>query len=533
MRDDVGTTLTGDCRIGGKAVTGGGDAYTGVDARTAASLPPTCRDATVAQIDLACSAAAGAAAAYAATGAPARARFLRAVADGIVGLGDALLARCEQETALPRPRLESERGRTVNQLRMFAALLEEGSWVDASIERALPDRQPVPRPDLRRMSLPLGPVAVFGSSNFPFAYSVAGGDTASALAAGCPVVVKAHPAHPGTGELVARAIDAAVASCGMPAGTFAFVHGRGHGVGKALVLHPAIAAVGFTGSPQGGRALCDAAASRSQPIPVFAEMGSSNPVFVLPEALAQRAARVAETLAASATGAVGQMCTCPGLVVVVEGAGADALARELQQRIAAVPAGVLVHSSIGEHFARAVAEIEALGAVAVARGGHGRAAAATETAAVLYTATAEQVLQHERLRAEVFGPALLLVRCRDHAQMLAVAAALPGQLTGTLHGTDDDLIANQDLFLLLQQRVGRVVVNGVPTGVEVGSAMQHGGPWPASSAAATTSVGTAAIRRWVRPVCFQDVPQALLPVELRDGNPAGIWRLVDGLPGRT
>jgi NADP-dependent aldehyde dehydrogenase len=319
----------------------------------------------------------------------------------------------------------------------------------------------------------------------------------------------------------------------MPAGTFAFVHGRGHAIGRALVVHPAIAAVGFTGSPHGGRALCDAAASRSQPIPVYAEMGSSNPVFVLPEALAQRAAWLADKLAASATGAVGQMCTCPGLVVVVEGAGAEALRKELQQRIAAVPAGVLVHSSIGDNFARARAEIEALGVVAVARGGGGRAAVATETAAVLYAATAEQVLQHERLRAEVFGPALLLVRCRDRAQMLAVAAALPGQLTGTLHGTDADLVANRELFALLQQRVGRVVVNGVPTGVEVGSAMQHGGPWPASSAAATTSVGTAAIRRWVRPVCFQDVPQALLPVELRDGNPAGIWRLVDGLPGLT
>jgi len=525
------SALAGECRIGGRGVPGGGEAFQAIDPRSGAPLAPVYRDASGAQLADACAHAAAAAEPYAAMAAAQRARFLRAIGERLLAIGEPLVARVMAETALPRPRVEGERARTIGQLQLFAALLDEGSWVDARIDTAQPARQPQPKPDLRRMLFPLGPVAVFGASNFPLAYSVAGGDTASALAAGCPVVVKAHPAHPGSSELVAQVIDAAAEQCGVPAGAFALVHGRVHAVGAQLVQHPALTAVGFTGSPQGGRALFDLCALRPTPIPVFAEMGSANPVFVLPEALAQRGAAVAAALAASSMLAVGQMCTSPGIALCLDGAPAALFVAALQAQFAGAPAGTMVHPSIADGHARAVAEVRGLAGVQpLAQGPDGGTGAVARPQ--LFEASAAALLQQPRLRHEIFGPAMLAVRCRHREELLAIARALDGHLTATVHGTAADLRAFADLLAILRQKAGRLICNGVPTGVEVCAAMQHGGPYPASTDARSTSVGTAAILRWVRPVCFQDVPQELLPPELHDGNPRGIWRIVDGALGR-
>jgi alpha-ketoglutaric semialdehyde dehydrogenase len=527
------TALSGSLWLQGRPVPGRGAPFRAVAAASGEVLEPAFRDASADDVDAAASAAAAAAPAFAAQTRAARSALLRGIADGIVGIGEQLLERAGAETALPRARLETERARTVNQLRLFADLVADGSWVDARIDRAQPSRQPVPRPDLRAMLVPLGPVAVFGSSNFPLAYSVAGGDTASALAAGCPVVVKAHPAHPGTSELVARAVGGAVAAAGLPAGVFAMLHGQGHDVCRALVQHPAIAAVGFTGSPAGGRALCELAAARQRPIPVFAEMGSVNPVFVLASALAQRGAQIGEQLAASALLAAGQFCTSPGMVLF-DAEGGSALEQQLATRLGKAPAGTMVHATVRGNFDRALALVGALGGVqtrAAAPAG-GTACAATAAASVLFATDAAAVLAHARLREEIFGPAVVVVRCRGIDDMLAVALALDGHLTATVHGTDADLAAHRELLSVLQRKVGRLIWNGVPTGVEVCTAMQHGGPWPASSDPRFTAVGPRAVLRWARPVCFQDMPPGALPEELRDGNPAGIWRTVDGVVGR-
>jgi NADP-dependent aldehyde dehydrogenase len=381
------------------------------------------------------------------------------------------------------------------------------------------------------MLVPLGPVAVFGSSNFPLAYSVAGGDTASALAAGCPVVVKAHPAHPGTGELVARAVVSALQRSGIPAGAFALVHGRANEVGAALVRHPATAAVGFTGSLQGGRALCDLAAARPSPIPVFAEMGSANPVFVLPGALRERGPAIAAMLAASSLLATGQMCTSPGLAVLGKGADADAFVAALGAALSGSAPGTMVSASIRANFDKALAEVRAVPGVqdvAAAKGQGGPA----QACAVLLQTTAADFLQKPRLGDEVYGPAMVAVRCTSRPELLATARALHGHLTATVHGTAADLREHQDLLAILRTKAGRLVCNGVPTGVEVAPAMQHGGPWPASSDARFSAVGTSSILRWARPVCFQDWPPEHLPEELRDGNPRGIFRTVDGVLGR-
>ncbi len=499
------------------------------DPRTGALLPGTFCDATPAGLDAACRAAGEAAPAVAKVPPDRRAAFLRGIGEALVGLGDELLQRAEAETGLPQARLQAERGRTVAQLGLFADLVAEGSWVDARIDRAQPQRTPLPRPDLRRMLVPLGPVAVFGASNFPLAFSVAGGDTASALAAGCPVVAKAHPAHPGTSGLAARAIAAAALAHGMPAGTFALLQGRAERVGAELVRHPAIAAVGFTGSLRGGRALFDLCCGRERPIPMFGEMGSVNPVFVLPGALAERGPALAAALAGSATLAMGQFCTSPGLVVLREGAGADAFVAALCDGLAAVPPGCAVHAGIAATFRAEVEAVRTLPGVSVLTG---KTATGAAMAPVLLAVTPQAFLGQPRLRQEIYGPCVLLVRCADDEGLRSVAAALDGHLTATLHGTGQDLQAHQDLFGLLAARVGRILCQGVPTGVEVCHAMQHGGPYPASTDPRVTSVGSAAILRWCRPLCFQDVPAALLPAELRDGNPRGIRRLVDGVWGR-
>ncbi|MFO0392744.1 MAG: aldehyde dehydrogenase (NADP(+)) [Planctomycetota bacterium] len=514
--------------VAGVAEAGDGPAFTATEPLAGAAMPPAYRDASSTQVQRACAAADAAAVPFAATPPTVRARLLRAIADGLLELGDELIARVTAETALPAQRVQGERGRTVLQLQQFAALLAEGSWVDARIDRADRLRQPLPKPDVRSMRVPLGPVAVFGASNFPLAYSVAGGDAASALAAGCPVVVKGHPAHPGTSELVGRVVTDAVRACALPAGVFSLLHGREHAVGEGLVEHPAIAAVGFTGSHAGGRALFDLAARRPRPIPVFAEMGSMNPVVVLPQALAQRGAAIAEQIAASALLAQGQFCTSPGIVCWIDGPGGDAFVATLRARIAASQGGPAVHPSIRAGFERAVAEVVALPTAVAARAGVA-GAAVTAVCPTLFTADVAAVLAHPRLRREIYGPAVLAVRCADAKELREVLAALDGHLTGTVHEAGDDLASHCDVVALLQQRVGRLIANGVPTGVEVCGAMVHGGPYPASTDARFSAVGVTSIARWTRPQCWQDWPAAALPPELRDDNPLGIARIVDGV----
>jgi NADP-dependent aldehyde dehydrogenase len=500
-----------------------------VNPATGETLEPAFDEATPAEVDRVVRAAEAAFEPYAALPSSRRAGFLRAVGEEILALGDALLARAETETALPRPRLTSERGRTVGQLGLFAEVVEEGSWVGARIDRALPERQPHPRPDLRRMLVPLGPVAVFGASNFPLAFSVAGGDTASALAAGCTVVVKAHPAHPGTSDLVGRAVLSAAARTGMPEGIFGLIQGASTEVGMALVRHPLVKAVGFTGSLRGGRALFDAAARRAEPIPVYAEMGSSNPVFVLPGALAERAEAIAKGLVASVTLGVGQFCTNPGLTVVERSPAADAFAKAVGALLKVAPVGTMVHAGIKSAYEQGLSARGALGGVAVAARAEGRGLSpATEAKAALLVTEAATYVGERTLQEELFGPATVLVRCDSRAELLSLARELEGHLTATVHGTSEDLAEYAELLRLLCRKVGRIIVNGYPTGVEVSHAMQHGGPYPATTDPRTTSVGSAAIERFARPLCFQDVPEAALPEELKAANPRGIWRLLDG-----
>jgi NADP-dependent aldehyde dehydrogenase len=527
------TTLTGANFIGGRESREGGVAFRAQDPKTGGGLDPEFAEATPAEIDAAARAAGEAFDACVSVPPARRAAFLRAIAEHLEALGDALLERAEAETALPRPRLTGERGRTANQARLFADLVEDGSWVDARIDRALPDRQPLPRPDLRRMLVPLGPVAVFGASNFPLAFSVAGGDTVSALAAGCPVVVKAHPAHPGTSELAARAVLAAARDTEMPDGIFSLLQGPSPAVGQALVTRGAIQAVGFTGSFRGGKALFDAAARREQPIPVFAEMGSANPVFVLPDALATRSEDIAKALAASVTLGCGQFCTSPGLTFVLGSAEAEAFVESLGRLLAEAPAGTMVHAGIKSTYDADLAAVAALPGVSLAARSTGRGPhEATEAQPALLAVDQAAWAAQSRLGQEIYGPATVAVRCGSKEELLDAARALHGHLTATVHGTERDLDEHRELLKVLAGKAGRLIVGGVPTGVEVAPAMHHGGPWPATTDPRSTSVGTAAILRFAHPVCFQDVPDTALPEELRDANPRRIWRLVSGQPTR-
>ncbi len=430
--------------------------------------------------------------------------LLRAIASRLEASGDVLIERANQETSLGVPRLQSELRRACGQWRMFAALVEEGSWVDARIDHA--------KSDLRSMLRPLGPVAVFGASNFPLAFSVPGGDTVSALAAGCPVVVKAHPAHPRTSELAGRAISEV-----MPDGVFTLLFDDGYEIGTALVKHPLIKAVAFTGSRRGGRALMDVAAVRREPIPVFAEMGSINPVFILPHALRERGAQIAERLHASVTVGVGQFCTNPGLIVMTK---EPAFVAELQSRIAATPPAKMLTPAISDAYRTGVAAFAGI----VER----RAFVDAEGGAALFTTNAETFLSHHELMDEVFGPSTLVVECEARDRLLEIARALEGQLTVTIHAAERELEEYRDLLAILETKAGRIVVNGYPTGVEVVSAMVHGGPYPATSDGRSSSVGTRAIERFTRPVAWQNAPDELLPDELKESNPLGIRRLVDG-----
>lgn len=454
-----------------------------------------------------------------------RAGFLRSVASHIEKLGPALIDTCSAETNLPVARLEGERSRTCNQLRMFADLLEEGSWVDAVIDTALPGRQPVPRPDLRRMLVPLGPVVVFGASNFPLAFSTAGGDTASALAAGCTVVYKGHPAHPETSGMVAKAIRNAARDHQVPEGVFLHVEG-GTETGQQLVRHPLARAVAFTGSTAGGMSIFRTAVERQEPIPVFAEMGSVNPIFILPGRLAGGAADLAGSVAQSVLLGSGQFCTNPGLVFLPESDGADAFLEAMRALFTDSPSGKMLHPGIS------VGYLDALSGVLSGKGVtplvSGNSHDPLEGPPALATVSLDAWLENPDLQKEVFGPFTLVVRYRDPLQLKEVMQKLEGQLTITLLGAEHETQILGELSPLALEKCGRLLFSGVPTGVEVSHAMTHGGPFPATTDSRSTSVGTAAIRRFARPVTYQSAPEALLPDVLKNANPLGIRRLVNG-----
>lgn len=518
--------LTGTNLIGYDSSAQGSSVYSGQDPTESREIEPAFHEATAAEVERAMTLADNAFDAYRRLEPLQRANYLRQVATNIEKLDEPLIERASAETGLGATRLRGERARTTGQLRMFADLIEEGSWLEARIDRGDPTRTPAPKPDLRRMLVPLGPVVVFGASNFPLAFSVAGGDTASALAAGCPVVVKAHPAHPGTSELVARAVIDAARETGMPNGVFSLVHGSGHEVGLSLVKHPATKAVAFTGSLRGGRALYDAAAARPEPIPVFAEMGSVNPVFVLPEAAAARGKEIAGGIETSFTLGVGQFCTKPGLIIAQRQA-ADDLAEQLGQ-IMSEPMTML-HSGIAAAYWTGIDRLRQLPGIEVLTPSHeSDGLSPTQATPVVLRTDAATFFEREEIAEEVFGPVTVLVSCDSRDEMVEVTKRLEGHLTATVHGEENELDAHEDLLKALELKVGRLLLNGFPTGVEVAPAMQHGGPYPATTDSRSTSVGTAAIYRFARPVCYQDFPQSVLPPELQDANPRNIWRLIDG-----
>lgn len=463
---------------------------------------------TPALVDQACRAAEEASWSYGCSTRADRAAFLNAIADEIEARAEAITQIGTEETGLPAARLNGERGRTTGQLRLFATHILEGLYRDLRHDVALPDRAPLPRPDLKMVQRPIGPVAVFGASNFPLAFSTAGGDTAAALAAGCPVVVKGHSAHPGTGEIVAEAIHAAVQTCDMPAGVFSLIQGGKRDVGQALVQHPLIKAVGFTGSLAGGRALFDLCAQRPEPIPFFGELGSVNPMFVLPQAGTARGNEIGKGWAASLTMGAGQFCTNPGIAVVLKGAEGDALINAAAEALKDISAQCMLTDGIAAAYTNGKKRFEGRADVrpVLTTDSEGRNAAPN-----LYETDAKDYLRDHTLGEEVFGPLGLVVRVANAAEMLQLANGFDGQLTATLHMDVGDMDLARDLVLVLERKAGRVLANGFPTGVEVADAMVHGGPYPASTNFGATSVGTLSIRRFLRPVCFQNLPDELVP----------------------
>jgi alpha-ketoglutaric semialdehyde dehydrogenase len=454
-----------------------------------------------------------------------RAAFMRSIAIELENCGDTLIQTAMRETNLPEARLRGERGRTIFQLNSYATACENGEWVEASIDTAIPDKAP-PKPDIRKMLIPMGPVVVFGSSNFPFAYSTAGGDTACALAAGCPVIVKAHPAHPETSHIVADAIFKAVAFNNLPLGVFTHVYGAGFETGKALVTHPHTKAVGFTGSYGGGKQLFDWANQRKEPIPVFAEMGSVNPVFLLPEKLASDAAGIATAYAGSITLGVGQFCTNPGLIIAIESEALKTFTHDLGKAIQKTQPAAMLHAGIVKAYK------EKKGNALLQDDVHLVAESETsvkeeEGLPTVATASAETFLSNPLLHQEVFGPYSLIIRCKDEAEMLAVAQQLEGQLTATLMATTNELKRNEELVEAVKNICGRLILNGVPTGVEVCLSMHHGGPFPSTTDSRFTSVGADGIKRFARPISLQNWANELLPDELKNENPLGIWRRVN------
>ena len=521
-------------KLTGKSILGFGDGsqtpftFCGRNPKTGAPLDPQYFSASAEEVDRAASLADDAFASYSRISGKQRGKLLRQIATNIEAVAPEVIERAELETALPKGRLQSETGRTCSQLRLFAEISEEGSWLTARIDRADAERKPLPKPDIRSMLRPLGPVVVFGASNFPLAFSVAGGDTSSALAAGNPVVVKAHPAHPGTSELVGEAVRQAVRQCGLPEGVFSLLFDGGNDVGSALVQHPLVKAAGFTGSRQGGIALMRLASSRPEPIPFYGEMSSTNPVFILPAALRQNSEKIAAGLHGSFTLGAGQFCTKPGMVFLPEGADAVQLLERLHHPVKETAGFHLLTEGIRSSYEEGIksrrnkSNLRLLAEAVPAQSGH------TAVTAVLFETDAQSFLKDPELSAEIFGPSTLLVRHSRRDEVLEIARRLEGHLTATIHGTEEDLRDFGDLIAILENKVGRLVFNGFPTGVEVSHAMVHGGPFPATSDGRSTSVGTQAIYRFSRPVCFQGFPDSALPDELKDANPLGIWRMIDG-----
>jgi alpha-ketoglutaric semialdehyde dehydrogenase len=526
----IASRLSGHSIIGFRRAAANGRAFHGLNPATNEVLEPAYSAADAQEVEAAAQLADKAFATYREVSGQARAAFLRRIAENIEQLGDTLTDRAVAETALAPARIRTETARTCNQLRLFAELVAEGSWVDARIDRADPDRTPLRKPDVRSLLRPLGPVVVFCASNFPLAFSVAGGDTAAALAAGNPVIVKAHHAHPGTAELVGLAVSDAVRSCSLPEGVFSLLYGPGSDVGIRLVLHPLVKAGGFTGSRLGGLALLNAANSRPEPISFYAEMSSVNPVFILPGALNANKS-LAAGLHASVTLGAGQFCTNPGLIFL-PAEGVAELIEQLGELMNQTTAFTMLTGGICDAYSEGVDKLakndgvrKLIASTASPANGHAGAA--------LFQTDALTFLADSSLSAEVFGPATLLVTYSSSEQLLDIARHLEGQLTATIHGSGEELQSLTELRGILERKAGRLLFNGFPTGVEVGHAMVHGGPFPATSDGRSTSVGTRAALRFVRPVCYQDWPDAALPDELKDGNPLQIWRIVDGRLSKT
>lgn len=497
------------------------------------NLPGKFTIATAEEIDKAVAKATTAFEVYKLMAAEKRAVFLETIAAEITAIGEPLIERAMQESGLPEGRLQGERGRTTGQLKLFADLLREGSWVEAVIDTALPDRKPLPRADIRKMLVPIGPVAVFGASNFPFAFSTLGGDTVSALAAGNPVIVKAHEAHLGTNELMAGAIKTAVEKCGMPDGTFSFVIGKGAVTGMQLVKHPGIKAVGFTGSQKAGMAIYKAAINeRETPVPVYAEMSSINPVLLLPEKLKNNSAAVAAMLASSITLGVGQFCTNPGLLFLMDDEASAAFISKLTELLSVVPAGLMLNAGVCKNYYTSRQQLSQQNGVLALFTGEEKANDYRGSAALLQVRDVD-FISNPQLQQEVFGPASLIILCKDKSSLLRSLQALHGQLTGTVMAEGSDIKEFAAIINELSSKVGRVVYNNVPTGVEVCHAMVHGGPFPATTDARSTSVGSEAIRRFVRPLCLQDCPQEFLPEALKNDNPLHIMRKVNGVYTNT
>jgi alpha-ketoglutaric semialdehyde dehydrogenase len=514
--------------IGYEMIAGGSETFQSYEPATGEHLSYRFIKATPDEVNLAAEKAALAFQSYRKKSAAQKAVFLESIAEEIISIGDELIEMCCRETALPKGRIEGERARTTNQLKLFASMLRENSWVDARIETADAQRVPTPKPDIRYMEIGTGPVVVFGASNFPLAFSVAGGDTAAALAAGCPVIVKAHSAHPATGELVGRAIQRAANKCDMPDGVFSMLHGDGTNVGIQLVKHPAIRAVALTGSYTAGKALFDTAAKRPVPIPVYAEMGSTNPVFILPEAMQQRREQIVKGFAASVTLGVGQFCTNPGLLIHQSQDGATEFTKQLEEVFSGSSGGVMLTKGIHQAYEKGISHHGSMRGIE-------QLATGTSTADVnaarpiLFKTDSNTFMDTPELAEEIFGPASVVVEARSREEIFSIARNLSGHLTATVHGTEKDLAAYKELIDILEQKVGRVVINGFPTGVEVCHAMVHGGPFPATTDGRSTSVGTASIYRFTRPVCYQNMPDSLLPDELKNQNPLNMWRMVNGV----
>jgi 2,5-dioxopentanoate dehydrogenase len=522
------TKLFGRSLIGLREGNVSGELSYATDPTSGQHLQPGFAAATAEEVELAARLASEAFAVYSRVSGRDRGAFLRTIASKIESIAADIVERAQQETALPKARLQGETARTCAQLRLFAEVAEEGSWVDARIDRADPDRKPAARPDIRSMLRPLGPVVVFGASNFPLAFSVAGGDTASALASGNPVIVKAHAAHPGTGELVGQMVRESVRECNLPEGVFSLLFGSGAQIGTALMKHPLVKAGGFTGSRTAGRALMDVAAARPEPIPFYAEMSSTNPVFILPGALRERGETIAAGLHTSFTLGAGQFCTKPGMVFFPHGKDAVPFTDKLRELVDSSAPYHLLTKIIHSSYDSALAGRKADAAVTlVAEAPKATQSTGFAVGSALFETDAATFLDSD-LEGEIFGPTTLLVRHSNRDQILEIARTLEGHLTATIHGTEQDLRDFADLIAILEHKVGRLVFNGFPTGVEVSHAMVHGGPYPSTSDGRSTSVGTRAIFRFTRQVCYQGFPNEGLPMELKNENPLGIWRMVDG-----